>query len=319
MSEITKIAEQLNKRVAQLNNERSRQLGMQEAAKKQYEKAVELYESKYGVKLTPENLQQEYNKVYAELKTNMEVLKQTIEAIERGDYKESTVPNIDLEPEVDITIPEEPVVIKEEAKAQPKEEEVKPTIAQNKDEGVGGAKEVTFGGFNIDIPSFGGFNIGNEEVSKPKVEEAPTFAGLNFGEESPIEQPKIEITKEETPVFGGINFGSEEVTIQPKEEPKAEESNEFSGFDLSALIEDADNKPPVVNTPNTPKAQKSEKPKIPTDFAQPVPPKFNDFDEEDFEEEESFTPAGWGTPKSNTDINKSFADILNSQGISFGE
>ena len=80
MSEIIKIAEQLNKRVAQLNNERSRQLGMQEAAKKQYEKAVEVYESKYGVKLTPENLQQEYNKVYR-IKNNMEVLKQTIEAL----------------------------------------------------------------------------------------------------------------------------------------------------------------------------------------------------------------------------------------------
>lgn len=297
MSEITKIAEQLNQKVSKLNNERSRQLGMQEAAKKQYDKAVEVYETKYGVKLSPENLQQEYNKIYAELKTNMEVLKRTIEGIERGDYKETTIPNIDLEPEVEITIPEEKVAVKEEVKqvVQPQTQVIQPqtVVQESKPEVtfepiVEEKQEVDFGGAfeDVELPTFGGFNFGGEEVvSESKVEETPVFGGFNFGGEETVAQPVVE-TKEEEPVFGG--------------------------FDLSALIEEPDNKAPVVNK------QGSEKPKIPTDFVQPAPPKY-DTGVEDLEEEESFTPEGWGTPKTNEDINKSFADILGSQGIKFGE
>ena len=102
MADIIKLAEQLNSDVNRLNNERSKKEGMLESAKTRYENAVKDYENKYGVKLTAENLQAEYNKVFAEVKGNVLDLQEQIESIKRGDYKkEDTQVTFDLEPNVE--------------------------------------------------------------------------------------------------------------------------------------------------------------------------------------------------------------------------
>lgn len=110
MTDILKQAEELNKRVKQLNQQRDRQLGQQEVAKERYEAALEAYKVKYGVELTESNLQAEYTKVYTDVKLGVEKLKVQIEGIESGAYKaKETLPEIELEPVVEI-----PEDIKEE-------------------------------------------------------------------------------------------------------------------------------------------------------------------------------------------------------------
>ena len=324
MSEVTKVAEQLNQKVAQLNNERSRQLGMQEAAKKQYDTAIKAYETKYGVKLTPENLQEEYNKAYKELKTNIEVLKRTIEGIENGEYKQVTVPNIDLEPNVTIEVPEvkvqptvvETEIVKEEVIQAPEKATVEITPIEEKKEPIFGGivipeVEAEEGTEKVEIPSFEGINLVGEVEQK----ETPVFGGLDFsGFEAPKEEEKVEVkveeTKKEEPVFGGFDFSAIIDSTPKVEVQKTEVKAEVQKTEVKAEVKKEAKKP--VNTLN-----------IPTDFVQPAPPKFNGVELEDDEfgdnEEETFAPEGWGTPKTSTDINKNFADILGSQGIKFGE
>jgi len=299
MSDITKVAEQLNQKVAKLNNERSRQMGMQESAKKQYETAISAYEKKYGVKLGPDNLQEEYNKVYKTLKTDIEVLKKTIESIENEDYKKVTTPNIDLEPEVEVEIPET-------VQEQPKEEETKQE--QPKQEQPKAEVEITKTDETKE-PMFGGIEIPSLEEEEEEEDSESSIEGLDFGG---LTAPKLELEVEEV-----------------KAEEETSNKAETEGFDFSALIDGSlsqkqEPKKEEVKTQEKPASVK--KPVkdlgLPTDFKQPTPPKFEGADTEeddDFEEEESFTPEGWGKPKTNDDINKSFADILGSQGIKFGE
>lgn len=84
--------EQLNAKAKALNSQRERLLGQREAAKSAYEKAVLLYKQKYGVELTEENLQSEYNAVKQQLQEEYEKLQALIASIESGEYKkEKTV------------------------------------------------------------------------------------------------------------------------------------------------------------------------------------------------------------------------------------
>jgi hypothetical protein len=102
MADIIQIAEKLNSEVTVLNNKRSKMEGMLESAKTNYEKSVKAYEMKYGVKLTEETLQQEFNEVFARTKGAILDLKEKIESIERGDYKKAEeVVEYDLEPDVE--------------------------------------------------------------------------------------------------------------------------------------------------------------------------------------------------------------------------
>lgn len=115
MADIVQIAEKLNSDVTRLNNERSKLEGMLESAKTNYEKAVKAYEVKYGVKLTEETLQQEYNEVFARTKGAILDLQDKIESIKRGDYKKDVEEvEYDLEPDV------EPIRAEVEAKPEKK-------------------------------------------------------------------------------------------------------------------------------------------------------------------------------------------------------
>ena len=113
MSNILETAEQLNKSVTTLNMERNKLEGMLESARSNYDSAVKSYKELYGVDLTDENLQAEYNKVYAEVQGAMLDLQEKIESIRRGDYKKDVEEvSFELEPTV------EP--IREESKVEKK-------------------------------------------------------------------------------------------------------------------------------------------------------------------------------------------------------
>lgn len=78
--------EGLNRKAQQLNSERQQKIGMQQAAKQAYDRAVYAYEQKYGVKLDDTNLQQEYNSVHTELEKSFTELNTLVTAIENGEY-----------------------------------------------------------------------------------------------------------------------------------------------------------------------------------------------------------------------------------------
>ena len=78
--------EGLNRKAQQLNSERQQKIGMQQAAKQAYDRAVYAYEQKYGVKLDDTNLQQEYNSVHMDLEKSFNELNTMVTSIENGEY-----------------------------------------------------------------------------------------------------------------------------------------------------------------------------------------------------------------------------------------
>lgn len=70
--------QELNKMAVDRNSSRQMQLGRQESAKQAYDKAVSMFEAQYGVKITPENLQEVYNSVVAELTQQAQELERKI-------------------------------------------------------------------------------------------------------------------------------------------------------------------------------------------------------------------------------------------------
>ena len=79
--------EELNQKVQKLNLDRQKQLGAVEQSKKQYEDGVKAYFEKYGVQLTPENLNAEYEKAVKEVTEKAVALEKQIAYIESGEYK----------------------------------------------------------------------------------------------------------------------------------------------------------------------------------------------------------------------------------------
>lgn len=192
MADIIKMAEQLNSDVTRLNNERSKLEGMLESAKTNYEKAVQAYEVKYGVKLTEETLQAEYNDVFARTKGAILDLQEKIESIKRGDYKKDVEDvEYDLEPEVEpIRAEVKPEPEKKKRGRKPKAEKVEtPVEVAPVETPVVEAEDIDSSVVDVE-----------DEVVIPDMGETPfkmdlTFDG--FGDNTTIEIPKEEPKKEE--------------------------------------------------------------------------------------------------------------------------
>lgn len=192
MADIIKLAEQLNSDVTRLNNERSKLEGMLESAKTNYEKAVQAYEVKYGVKLTEETLQAEYNEVFARTKGAIIDLQEKIESIKRGDYKKDIEDvEYDLEPDV------EP--IRAEVKPEPeKKKRGRKTKAEKVETPVEVApvvEETPIEDVAEDID-----DVVEDTPVIPDMGEAPFKMDLSFdgfGDNTTIEIPKEEPKKEE--------------------------------------------------------------------------------------------------------------------------
>ena len=222
MVDILKIAEQLNQEATKFNNERIKLEGMLESSKVSYDKAVKAYELKYGVKLTEENLQSEYNEVFARTKGSVLDLQEKVESIKRGDYKkEDTGVSFDFEPDVEPiratqeivedTVEENTVVdetkVEEEVKAEPEKKKRgrKPKAAVVAEEP------------EIITPA--------KKEEEPVIPEGPLNLNLDFS-----------------------SMGEETVVSSPvKEEPKKVEKKNIVD-DLDALLAEADT---VVQNPIT--------------------------------------------------------------------
>lgn len=91
LAEITKRVEELNAKVKSLTYERMRQLAEVEQAEKRYKEGIAQYNAKYGTAITPENINEEYTKVEAELEKKATELAEQIRYIESGEYKKKAV------------------------------------------------------------------------------------------------------------------------------------------------------------------------------------------------------------------------------------
>lgn len=92
MNVTLQMVEDLNRRSASLNSKRQQQLGMYEASRQAYEKAVMAYKAKYGVVVDDTNIQQEYNNVKAQLEADYNRVNAQIVSIETGEYKKAVQP-----------------------------------------------------------------------------------------------------------------------------------------------------------------------------------------------------------------------------------
>ncbi len=189
MADIIQIAEKLNSEVTRLNNERSKLEGMLESAKTNYEKAVKAYEVKYGVKLTEETLQQEYNNVFARTKGAILDLQDKIESIKRGDYKKDVeTVEYDLEPDV------EPI----RAEVKPEPEKKKRTRKSKTESNVEAVAEV--------ISEVNSSNTLENMNIEPIVESIPVIDEPSIIVETPVEEtPNILGENAFNFDFGGFN------------------------------------------------------------------------------------------------------------------
>lgn len=98
----TEQIQQLNNRVTDLNTNRHRMAGLRESAQAEFDRLRLAYKTKYGVELTPETLQEEYNKVYAEMQGKYLDTAEKVQSIENGDYKTAnTTPSFNSTPNVE--------------------------------------------------------------------------------------------------------------------------------------------------------------------------------------------------------------------------
>lgn len=259
MDEILSKAKSLNEEVSKLNNERIRQEGMLESAKNSYETAIKAYEEKYGVKLTEETIQEEYNKVFAAVKGSILDLTEKIESIQRGDYKQNVeTVEYDLEPDV------EPV--REEKKKEPskrgrkpkaKKEETVETPVEKDDstvESTSDEEDVKSddGPFKFDM-SFDGFGgvsteekveetkpVESKKSTKGKSLSASDLSAALKATEVSNQHPVTAISEDdENEIPSGLPFGENPDLVTKKPEVKSDvegvpEGFSFGGFgDLS--------------------------------------------------------------------------------------
>lgn len=81
----------VNAQVQTLNKERQVNLGKKQALETQLSNAIANYKASYGVDLTPETVEAEYNKVLAEKQAEVAKLETTLSAIKQGNFEEAQV------------------------------------------------------------------------------------------------------------------------------------------------------------------------------------------------------------------------------------
>jgi hypothetical protein len=79
----------VNAQVQTLNKERQVNLGKKQALETQLSTAIANYKASYGVDLTPETVEAEYNKVLAEKQAEVAKLETTLSAIKQGNFEEA--------------------------------------------------------------------------------------------------------------------------------------------------------------------------------------------------------------------------------------
>lgn len=87
MVELMQKIEQLNASAEQINAQRTRNLGKKETLEAQCKELFDKYEEVYGVRLTPETLNAEYEKVLAEKAKETALLNDVVTSIQAGRYE----------------------------------------------------------------------------------------------------------------------------------------------------------------------------------------------------------------------------------------
>lgn len=118
---------ELNERANNLNKLRERKLAEKELAYKALQEEIQAYNAKYGTEISVEDVPTEYDKVLTSVRSEADVLKAELEAVERGEGYES-------EAEM-------------ESKVQAK---LGKTIFKSNMQSDGGAEVVTSGGAEVD-------------------------------------------------------------------------------------------------------------------------------------------------------------------------
>lgn len=335
MADIIQVAEQLNHQVNQLNNERSKLEGMLETSKNSYEKAVAEYKAKYGVDLTEENLQEEYNAVYAQAKGSILDLQEKIESIKRGDYKKNVeAVEYDLEPDVE---PVRQEVVEEKPKksrgrkstkkAEPKveEPEVKedavPVESVSEDSVETPDIKIEDSGFNFDFKGFE--DIDNPtppakevaEIPKAEVKEtkkSKTLSAADLAElNKAVESQKVAETFPEMSLDDDDEVPLKDLGIEKSKSDEPVEDAHFgdiSGFGVGLeepkQVESKDDVPEVpsfggfgdlVGFEDTPPEPKEEK------------------------KDEAITPEGWGSSDGVGFDFSSLDDLFKEGNATFGE
>ncbi len=81
-----------NRRAAELNTKRNQMIGQQQSAQTQLKRMADAYKAKYGVELTPQTLQAEYNEQSELLHAQYREQAELIAAVESGSYKQASTP-----------------------------------------------------------------------------------------------------------------------------------------------------------------------------------------------------------------------------------
>lgn len=80
---------ELNERANNLNKIRERKLAEKELAYKALQEEIQAYNAKYGTEISVEDVPTEYDKVLTSVRSEADVLKAELEAVERGEGYES--------------------------------------------------------------------------------------------------------------------------------------------------------------------------------------------------------------------------------------
>ena len=182
--------EELNKQSAYLNSQRSQNIGKRDALSQQCDELLASYEREYSIKLTPDNLDAEIERVLADKQVEINTLGSAITAITQGNYSEAyTV--LGLTPEnaggtttetvTESTQPAEPMGVQEQVVSEPTN-----IATPEVEEPV-----------NITTPSIPEPTVATPEVTNPSIPE-PTVATPEVTR--PIVTPEVDPIAPPTPV-----------------------------------------------------------------------------------------------------------------------
>ena len=87
INEIKDRISSINKNIESLNNTRNQNIGRRETLEKSLKEHLSQYEAKYGVKLTNENLQSEFEKVTVQKEEELTKLEKIVSLINAGDLR----------------------------------------------------------------------------------------------------------------------------------------------------------------------------------------------------------------------------------------
>lgn len=161
--------EKLNRVASQKNAERQQLIGKREAAQQSFNQAIKAYEAKYGVTLTAETLQEEYNRVQSETEKSYKALSDMIQKIENGTYNETPAEQAKVE---DTSVPQSTTVPNTATVEQSTVVPNTSTFGQNTQSVPNVAPVQTTqptqpaGGFSITLPKFGN---PDEDISEQPV------------------------------------------------------------------------------------------------------------------------------------------------------